>query len=1010
MRNRIAATVIALILFAQVGLAGAGALQRDWLFQAGGGASMQDVAQELTRTRELAARLKKQNPKLDLSKELAALDAIAKGDKTAKPVAAAPSKPQAMDFTGAKWIWDKQAGDASGTWCFRKKIVCAADQKLKQASLIITCDNRWKLYVNGKEAGKCPASEYAWQMPQIVDVSGLLTAGVNAIAVKGTNEGKGAAGLILKLKAQFVGGKTLELKTDASWMSTKSPEAGWNQAGFKPAANWKAVKVVAAFGSGAWGNLSASGAGKAPAKAGDPAATALYMKLRAIKRKIVLKNPLIDFTRILAIDNDQSSASRKGVWAHEGLYRSWNHETLHRTGQFVNGTGRLIVINGLDPEAETTDLVGEGKGFFWRPELSYDGKKVIFCMKPKDDRAFHIYEIGADGTGFKQLTFGDYDDIDPMYTPEGKIIFITTRGNTYVRCLPSTPSPVLARCDGDGKNIYIISRNNEPDFLPSMLNDGRVLYTRWEYTDKALWRVQSLWTTNPDGTGTSVFWGNQSVWPDHVTEARAIPGSDKVMFTGVGHHQWFNGCVGIIDPSKGRNYPKGLYKVTQHLRWPESGDGPGDPKLPVAYQKAGNYRAYKSPYPLSEEYFLVSANATGAFKLYLMDVYGNMELLYAGRKNILHAIPLKARKKPRLLLDTVDWPKIGKDYKPVKPGVLYSNNVFEGAGIPEGLVKHMRIIEMDPKTYSTWLKTVQHDGPAVAPHHPETVKRILGTIPVEKDGSISFKLPAGKAVYFQLLDDQYRCVQTMRSFTGVMPGEVRGCVGCHEQQDTIPSNTTRSIAQKKGPVAITPAPWGDESVGYKRFVQPILDKNCGRCHQGDKNAKARKALDMTFRDGRSVRFRGRAGHRKTDASPFAEPYLTFVSGGTAWGRGKNKITLAGGFVVEGYGTIDPASLKTLKPMSVFSYKSKLLKNATSGKHNKVKIDPASQRRLTAWIDANCPYLGEEEIRAMGDPQFAHIDTLKLRPRVKTAPEINRFNIRQDGDSTAVAEESMKNRK
>jgi len=912
-----------------------------------------------------------------------------------------------LNFTGTQWIWNKLSGQAAGKCYFRKTFTLAA---AGQASLLITCDNRWKLYVNGKETGKCPASTYAWQMPQTVDITKQLVAGANTIAVEGTNEGKGAAGLIIKMRASLVGGKTFELKTDASWTTTRKLDAGWNLPTFKPGAHWKAAKPIAAFGSGTWGNISDRTAGAAIKKARDPKATALYLKLRAIKRKIALKNPLIDFTRILAIDNDQSRADRTGVWGHEGLHGAWNHETLHRTGQFVNGTGRLIVINGLDPDATVTELVPEGKGFFWRPELSYDGKKVIFCMKPKDDRAFHIYEIGSDGKGFKQLTFGDYDDIDPIYTPDGKIIFITTRGNTYVRCLPSTPSPVLARCDADGRNIYIISRNNEPDFLPSMLNDGRVLYTRWEYTDKALWRVQSLWTTNPDGTGTSVFWGNQSVWPDHVTEARAIPGSDKVMFCGVGHHQWYNGCIGIIDPSKGRNFPKGLYKVTQHLRWPESGDGPGNPKLPVEYKQAGNYRAYKSPYPVSEEYFMVSAQAgRDAFKLYLMDVYGNMELLFAGQKQLLHAIPLKARKKPRLLLDKVVWPKIGLNQEPLTPGVLYSNNVLEGAGIPQGLVKYMRIVEMDQKTYSTWLKTVQHDGPAVAPHHPETVKRFLGTIPVEKDGSINFKLPAGKAVYFQLLDAEYRCVQTMRSFTGVMPGEVRGCVGCHEQQDTIPSNTTRSIAQKKGPATITPTPWGDESIGYKRFVQPILDKHCAKCHQGDKNAKALKAVNMTFRDG-GVRFRGRAGHRKTDKAPFTEPYLTFVSGGTRWGRGKDKITMAGGFVVEGYGTIDPESLKTLKPMSIFSYKSTLLQNATSGKHNKVKIDPASQRRLTAWIDANCPYLGEEEIRSMGDPQFAHIETLKLRPRVKTAPEINRFNIRQDGDSTAVAEESMKNQK
>lgn len=983
-------------------------LEDDWVFQAGGRVNMQNVEQELVHTRQLAAQLKKLNPKLDFSQELAELDAIKKDSTVQQKLVANPKPPLKLDFSGTQWIWDKKAGDADGKCYFQKIFTLPTGQSPKQARLIITCDNRWTLYINGNKTGQCPSSVFAWKYPQLVDISKQMVAGQNTIAIEGINEGNGDAGLTLKMKAMLANGKIFELKTDASWFSTQNPDKDWNKADFTPDSDWKAVNVVGAYGSHPWGNVS----GKGPAKVSDPKAMALYLKLRTIKRKIALSNPLLDFSRILAIDNDLPRA-RGAVWKHEDLAASWEHETLHRTGQFVSGTGRLIVINGLTPDSKVTELVSEDKGFFWRPELSYDGKKVIFCMKPKDDYAFHLYEINSDGTGLKQLTFGDYDDLDPIYTPDGKIIFTTTRGNTYVRCLPSTPSPVLARCDADGKNIYIISRNNEPDFLPTMLNDGQVLYTRWEYTDKALWRVQSLWTTNSDGTGTSVFWGNQSVWPDHVTEARQIPNSEKIMFCGVGHHHWFNGCIGIIDPSKGRNYPDGLYKVTQHLSWPESGDGPDDPKLPLKYHNSGNYQAFKSPCPLSEEYFLVSASreSRGRFRssLYLMDVYGNMELLHAGQKNLLHAIPLKARPKPQIKPDIVKWPDIGKNQKPVESGILYSSNVLEGTDIPKGLVKHLRVIEMDPKTYSTWLKTVQHDGPAIAPHHPETIKRILGTVPIEEDGSVNVKIPAGKAIYFQLLDEKFRCVQTMRSFTGVMPGEVRGCVGCHEQQDNVPSMTARSIAQKKGPATITPPPWGRESIGYERFAQPILDKYCGSCHQGDNNPKARQRLDMTFRDS-AHKFRSRPGHRKNDKSPFTEPYLTFVSGRTGWGVDKEKISLSGALIVEGYGQNDSNSLKTLAPMSIFSYKSQLLENATSGKHHKVKIDPDSERRLTAWIDCNCPYLGQEEIRQMGDPDFAHIETLKLRPRVKTAPEINRFNIRQDGDSTQVAIESIKNRK
>ena len=142
----------------------------------------------------------------------------------------------------------------------------------------------------------------------------------------------------------------------------------------------------------------------------------------------------------------------------------------------------------------------------------------------------------------------------PIYLPDGHILFTTTRGNSYVRCGPFIYSYILARCDADGRNVYLISHNGEPDFVPALLNDGRVVYSRWEYTDKPLWRLQKLWTTNQDGTGTAHLWGNQSVWPDHLSEPRPIPGSRRVMFSGVGHHDWWSGSIGIVDPDQGRDY------------------------------------------------------------------------------------------------------------------------------------------------------------------------------------------------------------------------------------------------------------------------------------------------------------------------------------------------------------------------------------------------------------------------------------------------------------------------
>ncbi|MDP6044271.1 MAG: hypothetical protein QGG25_01580, partial [Phycisphaerae bacterium] len=407
-----------------------------------------------------------------------------------------------------------------------------------------------------------------------------------------------------------------------------------------------------------------------------PAAAQLYLAVRRVKRAITFKNPAVDFSRILLVDNP---------------YPSHRHESAHRHGYRSRGKGRLLVLEGLNPDSPVRSLVPDEKaGFLWRPDLSFDAKRIVFCLMPYDERSFHLYEVNTDGTGLKQLTFGDYDDLDPIYLPNGKLLFNTTRANTYVRCGPTHHSPVLARCDADGKNIYVVSRNSEPDYLPVLLPDGRIIYTRWEYTDKEQKRLQSLWTMNPDGTGVAAFWGNQSVWPDILAEPRPIPGSKRVMFTGVGHHMWFKGSIGIIDPSEGMNYPNGLTKVTQEIKWPEVGNGPKEKPETKTYRPA-KYGAYKTPYPISEEDFLVSIlhPKTRKFGLYLMDLSGNRELIYTGQHNVWHAIPLKARPKPPVIPDQVDWPEIGPNQPPLKEGVLYSADVFEGAPLlPKDKVKH----------------------------------------------------------------------------------------------------------------------------------------------------------------------------------------------------------------------------------------------------------------------------------------------------------------------------------
>jgi hypothetical protein len=731
--------------------------------------------------------------------------------------------------------------------------------------------------------------------------------------------------------------------------------------------------------------------------------TQTYLAVRRIKRRIIFKNPAIDFSQILFIDQPYPRHPKNRPWPYDKKAgQICSHENSHRNGMMAVPGGSLGILKNLSPSGKVVSIGPAAEGSYWRPDLSFDADKVVFCFKPAQDKTFHLYEVNVDGKDLRQLTTGDYDDLDPIYLPDGHIMFVTTRCNTYVRCMPHANSYVLARCDPDGRNIYLVSHGNECDWLPALLDDGRVVYSRWEYTDKPLWRIQSLWTTNPDGIGTTVLWGNQSVWPDHPAEPRQIPGTKRLMFTAVGHHNWFAGSIGIVDPRAGREFPDGLTKVTTDLSWPESGDGPVDIAERVDYIPPGPYDAYKTPFPLNDELFLVSARRSegDTFRLYLMDIRGNSELLYEGRHNIWHAIPVRPRKRPPQRPDLVDWPGTDRDRKPNQPGVFYSPNVYEGVlELSPGSVKYLRVFQQEYTTFSDGTQTFRWSGPGISIVQEDAVKRILGTVPVNKDGSVYFKAPSGKMLYFQLLDEYYRALQTMRSFTGLMPGERRGCIGCHEQRTNAPPNR-RSEALASAPAEITPPPWGDESIGYERFVQPVLDRYCGRCHQGD--GEARHVLDLTLRDG--YRF-------------MKEPYLTVV-GPAIWKNPKlpdlvRPETDSPGFgfagiypveafdnasVVETFKWYNSPKVKvvslvekytTKRPMTGLSYASPLIARAISGDHHDVKVAPADLRRLIAWVDAIGPYRGIEEIRALPDPEFEGIGNLAIRPRTKTAPEIQR---------------------
>jgi hypothetical protein len=399
---------------------------------------------------------------------------------------------------------------------------------------------------------------------------------------------------------------------------------------------------------------------------------------------------------------------------------------------------------------------------------------------------------------------------------------------------------------------------------------------------------------------------------------------------------------------------------------------------------SGKYDAYYSPYPLSEKDFIVSAecnrNDQKKFVLLLMDTDGNREIINEGAYNIWDAIPVRKRPVPVVYPDMVDWPAWEERNNP-KPGMLYSNNVYEGA--PQELkdkAKYLRIWSIDHKTYTYWFKrNYLSSGPEISAVQSDGIKKIIGTVPIEDDGSVNFTAPSGIALHFQLLDENQRALQTMKSFTGVQPGENRGCLGCHESHTRTQKITGMGKALHRNPSNIKPVPWTDISVSYERYVQPALDNYCAKCHQ-DPKQEGYKRFNATLRPG----FLG-----------FKEPYMTLI-GSPTWGLPyKERSGTGGGFgwadiiMVDSYSKIDSAAYITYPPMTKLSYKSRLVNLMASGKHHGVKVDDESLLRVIHWVDAMAPYNGTEELQQMEDPRFQGKGWLSQPPRVKTAPIVQR---------------------
>jgi len=639
----------------------------------------------------------------------------------------------------------------------------------------------------------------------------------------------------------------------------------------------------------------------------------------ALQREALLANPLVSGHEIIYVARPQYPAVYHAI---DTLIQVGESTDLLFHDRYLPG-GALKALNVLTGAART--LVEAPQGTVRSPCVHFDGTKILFAMRRTATENYHIFEINADGKGLKQLTFAPgVSDFDPLYLPDGGIVFSSTREPKYNMCSQDIGAN-LFRMEADGANIYQITKSTLFENQPGLMPDGRIVYKRWEYVDRNFGDAHGFWTVNPDGTAQSLLWGNNKADPAAVYYPRIIPGTTRLLCILSTHHANMWGALAVIDPRVDTDRNASILRT-----WPES--------VRATLRDSDQFNCdrlihvkpkYEEPFPLNAKYFLCSrTDPQGRMGIYLIDTFGNEVLVHSESPGCFSAMPLAASRRPPVI-------PMRRDFKNGN-GLVYMANVYEGThmkGVTNGAVKWLRIVESPEKR--GWCGGGDASGKWFgqgfqAPGmnwHDFTAKRILGTVPVEADGSAYFSVPSDLFIFFQILDENGMMIHSMRSGTVVQSGEKVGCVGCHENRlAPPPPQTTKSLAQRRAPSVIKPWRGPARSFSFMTEVQPVLDKHCVTCHDFGKPAGKKLVL---------------AG----DRDPFFNAAYTEL-----WRKGYIKAIGAG-----------PASIQQAYAWG--SHPSRIVKILREGHSadskgpslEQLKLDKEAFDRIITWIDLNAPY-------------------------------------------------------
>lgn len=663
---------------------------------------------------------------------------------------------------------------------------------------------------------------------------------------------------------------------------------------------------------------------------GDEAVWANAEKAVANKRAILLANPLLNGDKILTVRYQLGNRDRRAMAPELGTQsNNWsNQESARRKGFNAD----IVELSNLRDEVQIRTIYKpDNTSSIADLKLHWDGDRAMFTQTMSDNR-WNVFEVKLNNGDCKKLIDNPEPDLefyDGTYLPDGRIIANSNIGYQGVPCVNgSDPVGNMVLYTPQSKNLRRLTFDQDANWNPVIMNNGRVMYTRWEYTDLTHYYTRIVMNMNPDGTEQKALYGSGAMFPNSTFDVQPLPGYASA-FVGIisGHHGVArSGRLILFDPAKARKGAAGMLQEIPHRNRPiveEVKDRLVD----------GVWPQFIKPSPLNDTYFLVAAklDKNDLWGIYLVDKFDNV--------TCLHKMEGEGYISPIAVRKTVTPPAIPDRVKlDDKQATVFIQDIYEGEGlkgIPRGTVKSLRL-----HAYEYAYVQTQSDHNWHGIQSGWDIKRMLGTVPVEEDGSVIFKIPANTPVSIQPLDKDGVAVQWMRSWLTGQPGEIVSCVGCHEDQNQIVI-PKRVIASQKAPHALTPPEGGTRSFTFDLEVQPILDRACIACHNGEG-----KAFDL------------RGG--KKDGKGYGTSYLNLHP----------YVHRQGG---EG-------DMVVLYPYEYHPNTSELVRLLKKGHYN-VQLTDAEWRKIYNWIDYNAPDKGYFNANVLKSFPYQGYDQIERRKQL-----------------------------